>query len=171
MTFTIHFTCPAHSPILQLKETNMTTAPAYLPLFNCLKRMYPVVNYPRLRFILPRGPGASAPDARLDFYYFPEDDTIHIHYRERHNDSIYLGFIDSDGQFVNKPFPEQSKVHIGALLMNLKTDFPRAIESYGQHTYTCALCGQPLIDPSSLARGTTPNCAPHLLPQASLEDI
>ncbi len=141
----------------------------YLPLFNCLARMVPLVHYPRLRFILPRGP--NEPEARVDFYYFPEDSTVHIHYRELHHDNIYLGSIDSTGELTPKPFPEQSETHIGALLTNLKLDFPRAIESYGQHTHLCALCGQPLIDPSSLARGTTPNCAPHLLPQASLEDI
>ncbi len=148
-----------------------TPQPTYLSLFNCLKQMYPVVNYPRLRFALPRGPGASAPDARLDFYYFPEDDTIRIHYRERHHGSIYLGSIESTGHFTDKPFPEQSKDHIDTLLVHLALDFPKAIESYGQDTHTCALCGQPLIDPSSLARGTTPNCAPHLIPPADLNDI
>ncbi len=147
----------------------MTPAPTYLPLFNCLKQMIPLVHYPRLRFILPRGP--NEPDARVDFYYFREDDTVHIHYRELHHDNIYLGSIDSTGELTPKPFPEQSDAHIGTLLTNLKLDFPRAIESYGRNTHLCALCGQPLIDPSSLARGTTPNCAPHLLPQASLEDI
>ncbi len=144
--------------------------PSFLPLFNCLKQMYPVVNYPRLRFALPRS-DPDNPDARLDFYYFPEDDTIRIHYHERHHGSIYLGFIESTGYFTGKPFPEQSKDHIDTLLVHLALDFPKAIESYGQHTHTCALCGQPLIDPSSLARGTTPNCALHLLPPADLNDI
>ncbi len=147
----------------------MTHAPSFLSLFTCLKQMIPLVNYPRLRFILPRGP--KEPNARIDFYYFREDDTVHLHYRELHHDNIYLGPIDSQGELTPRPFPEQSSEHIGALLANLKTDFPRAIESYGRNTHLCALCGQPLIDPSSLARGTTTNCAPHLLPPADLEDI
>ena len=147
----------------------MTSAPSFLPLFNCLARMFPLVNYPRLRFILPQGP--NEPDARLDFYYFPEDDIIHLHYRERNHVAIYLGSINSTGHFANKPFPEQSKVHIGNLLFHLKGDFLAAIESYGRNTHLCALCGQPLIDPSSLARGTTPNCTVHLLQPADLDDI
>ncbi len=147
----------------------MTHAPTFLPLFNCLKQMIPKIHYPRLRFVLPQGP--DEPDARLDFFYFREDDTVHLHYRERHHDSIYLGPINPDGAFTDRPFPEQSKVHIAALLNNLERDFPKAIESYGKNYHLCALCGQPLVDPSSLARGTTPNCAPHLLPPANLADI
>ena len=147
----------------------MTPAPSFLPLFNCLARMFPLVNYPRLRFILPQGP--NEPDARLDFYYFPEDDIIHLHYRERHHEAIYLGPINSDGGLTPKPFPEQSKVHIDFLIEKLKLDFTDTVETYGQHTHLCALCGQPLIDPSSLARGTTPNCTVHLLPEANLDDI
>ncbi len=141
----------------------------FTPLFNCLKRMFPLVKHPRLRFVLPRN--EWVPDARVDFYYFPEDDTVHLHYRERYHDNIYLGPIDCHGGLTRQSFPEQSKVHISALLNNLKTDFRAAIESYGQHTHLCALCGQPLIDPSSLARGTTPNCTIHLQPPADLTDI
>ncbi len=147
----------------------MTPVPSFLSLFNCLKQMIPLVHYPRLRFILPRGP--NEPNARIDFYYFREDDTVHLHYRELHHDNIYLGPIDPTGGLTHRPFPPNSEKHIFPLLHNLKLDFPRAIKSYGQNTHLCALCGQPLIDPSSLSRGTTPNCAPHLLPQASLEDI
>ncbi len=147
----------------------MTPAPTFLPLFNCLKRMIPLVNYPRLRFILPQGP--DEPDARVDFYYFQEDDTVHLHYRERHHEGIYLGPINSEGLLTEKSFPPNSEKHIFPLLHNLKLDFPHAVKSYGLNTHLCALCGQPLIDPSSLARGTTPNCAPHLLPPADLNDI
>lgn len=147
----------------------MTNTPSFLPLFECLKRMIPQVNYPRLRFILPRGP--NEPEARIDFFYFREDDTVHLHYRERFHDSIYLGPIESTGHFVPRPFPEQSKDHITLRLDKLSRDFRSAVESYGQHTHLCALCGQPLIDPSSLARGTTPNCTIHLQPQADLSDI
>ncbi len=170
----IHFTGTANAPTLQLKReppamTDTDHTPTYLPLFNCLKQMIPLVNYPRLRFVLPRGP--NEPDARIDFYYFQEDDTVHLHYRELHHDNIYLGPIDSTGELTPKPFPEQSKRHIDDLLYKLQLDFTDTIETYGQHTHLCALCGQPLIDPSSLARGTTPNCAPHLLPPANLNDI
>ena len=147
----------------------MTPSPTFLSLFTCLKRMFPLVKYPRLRFVLPRGP--NEPDARIDFYYFPEDDTIHLHYRERHHDTIYLGSISSTGTFANKPFPREAEVHIGALLMNLNLDFPNAIESYGRNTHLCALCGQPLIDPSPLPQATTPNCTVHLLQPADLDDI
>ncbi len=143
----------------------------FLPLFNCLKRMFPLVKYPRLRFVLSRREENDDPDAHVDFYYFPEDDTVHLHYRERYHDNIYLGSIDSTGAFDNRPFPEQSASHISILLLKLTTDFRAAVESYGQHTHLCALCGQPLIDPSSLARGTTPNCTIHLQPPADLTDI
>ncbi len=144
--------------------------PSFLPLFNCLKRMFPLVKYPRLRFILPRS-DPDDPDAHVDFYYFSEDDTVHLHYRERYHDTIYLGPINSNGELTPRIFAEQGKVHIGALLINLKLDFPKAVESYGRNTHLCALCGQPLIDPSSLARGTTPNCTIHLQPPADLADI
>ncbi len=144
--------------------------PSFLPLFTCLKRMTSLVKYPRLRFVLSRS-DPDDPDARVDFYYFPEDDTVHLHYRERYHDTIYLGPINSTGELTPKSFPDQSTTHISMLLLKLATDFRAAIESYGRNYHLCALCGQPLIDPSSLARGTTPNCTIHLQPPADLTDI
>ena len=147
----------------------MTDTPTFLSLFACLKQMFPVVHYPRLRFILPQGP--NEPNARLDFYFFQDEGIVHLHYRERHHEIIYLGSINSEGSFDERKFPPNSENHIFPLLHNLKVDFPTTVKSYGQRTHLCALCGQPLIDPSSLARGTTPNCTVHLLPPADLDDI
>lgn len=139
--------------------------PSFISLYECLERIAKTKKLPRLRFILLN-------KARLDFFFFPESNKVHLHYREPKHSNVYLGQINSEGKYT--PILDQYntyKQHTGALLNNLMLDFARAITSYGRNYYLCALCGNPLIDPASLARGTTPNCAVHLLTPASLNDI
>ena len=144
----------------------MTQPHSYLPLYTCLRHMDTSGKRTttRLRFVSPT-------HTRLDFHYFRKPDRIHIYLRPRPKAAnIHLGHIDNTGRLHQKHTPSSHKF-TEELLLLLTTDFPSTIYAYGQATGYCALCGHPLIDPASLARGTTPTCTQYLTPPAQLKEI
>ena len=146
-----------------------TTTPTFLQLFTCLKRMNAPRHRPRLRFILPN-------KLRLDFFYI-EDllacicNEVYVYYREFNCSITFIGRITSDGLLNLRKAPLEPKLEIWPFFYDLQTNFTSTVTTYGQRTQLCALCGKPLIDPSSLKRGITLNCVQHLTIPPTAEDL
>ena len=135
-------------------DEHQNTLPTFLSLYRCLSRIEGR-STPHLRFQITNRD-------RLEFHFFLELAAVYVHYRPYKERSYHIGIISPDGSFTPNEIPDSIKADLFPLLFDLQNDFTTTILAYGKRTGLCAICGKPLIDPSSLSYGVSQSCRSRL---------